>query len=101
MARVRPGVELVLAILAPRRELITLDLPTFERPRKATSGVAGGGKCSTAVADVMNLDKTRTTQFPGSSGNLQVRVKSVQAERTFIVDFFVVDWAVFISQLKD
>jgi hypothetical protein len=38
MARVRPGVELVRAIFAPTNALITLDLPTFERPKKAISG---------------------------------------------------------------
>src|SRR6187200_1385907 len=36
---VRPGVELVRAKpFTPSRLFITLDLPTFERPRKATSG---------------------------------------------------------------
>jgi hypothetical protein len=69
---VRPGVELVFAIFAPRRELITLDLPTFERPRKATSGTVGAGNRSTPVAAVMNLDKTRTIQFRVSWWNLQV-----------------------------
>src|SRR6202030_1016489 len=44
MLRVRPGVELVRAILSPIRVLITLDFPTFERPRNATSGKVGAGK---------------------------------------------------------
>src|SRR6266496_2910300 len=59
MQRVRPGVELVLAILVPSRELITLDLPTLERPRKATSGTAGAGNWATLVAEIMNLARTR------------------------------------------
>src|SRR6266436_6535815 len=70
--RVRPGVELVFAIFAPSRELITLDLPTFERPRNATSGTAGAGKCSTLTAEVMNFERTRTTQFRVFGKNLQV-----------------------------
>ena len=31
---VRPGVELVRATFDPSRELMTLDFPTLERPRK-------------------------------------------------------------------
>src|SRR5205807_7000842 len=72
IARVRPGVELVLAILVPSRELMTLDLPTFERPRNATSGTAGAGNWLGASADVMNRERTRTLQFPGSRKKLQV-----------------------------
>jgi hypothetical protein len=60
MERVRPGVELVFAILVPSRELITLDLPTLDRPRKAISGKAGAGKWPTLVAAIMNLERTRT-----------------------------------------
>jgi hypothetical protein len=44
MARVRPGVELVFATFDPRRALMTLDFPTLERPKKATSGKTGAGK---------------------------------------------------------
>src|SRR4029077_380708 len=62
MLRVRPGVELVLAIFDPSRQLITLDLPTFERPRNATSGSTGAGKGSASIADNMNRAKTRMTQ---------------------------------------
>ena len=50
MLRVRPGVELVRASLVPTRELITLDFPTLERPRKAISGIDGAGKCAASVA---------------------------------------------------
>jgi hypothetical protein len=57
MARVRPGVELVRAILVPTMVLITLDFPTFDRPRKATSGKLGAGKCLTSDAESRNLDK--------------------------------------------
>ena len=45
IARVRPGVELVRASLVPTSELITLDFPTFDGPRKAISGSVGTGKC--------------------------------------------------------
>jgi hypothetical protein len=51
MLRVRPGVELVRASFVPTRELMTLDLPTLERPRKAISGRPGAGKWVTSVAD--------------------------------------------------
>jgi hypothetical protein len=57
MVRVLPGVELVLAIFSPNRELITLDLPTFERPRNAISGTVGGGNCRGSAADVTNLHR--------------------------------------------
>src|SRR5262252_9849938 len=62
MLRVRPGVELVRANLVPTRELITLDLPTFERPKKATSGTDGAGKWEASVAAAMNRDKTLITK---------------------------------------
>jgi hypothetical protein len=62
IALVRPGVELVLAIFVPSRELITLDLPTFERPRNATSGNAGAGKWLTSLADIRKRDRTLITQ---------------------------------------
>ncbi len=52
MVWVRPGVLLVLAILVPTRELIRLDLPTFERPRKAISGAPAGGNCRGSAAEV-------------------------------------------------
>jgi hypothetical protein len=62
MLRVRPGVELVFAILLPTSELITLDLPTLDRPRKAISGSTGAGKWPTSVAAVINRLKTRIRQ---------------------------------------
>src|ERR1700733_4400777 len=68
MLRVRPGVELVLASFAPSSELITLDLPTFDRPRKATSGSTGAGKWPASIADIMNRAKTRMKQCAVSIG---------------------------------
>ena len=59
MLRVRPGVELVFATLLPTSELITLDLPTLERPRNAISGRLGGGKCLASLAANMNRVRTR------------------------------------------
>src|SRR5262249_45653795 len=38
IARVRPGVEDTRASFDPSSALISEDLPTFERPRNATSG---------------------------------------------------------------
>src|SRR6201987_5527617 len=72
MARVRPGVELVRASFAPTSALITLDLPTFDRPRKAISGRPGEGKCPGSEADNRNCERTRTPQCEFSSRNLQV-----------------------------
>src|ERR1700683_3226719 len=62
MLRVRPGVELVFASFAPSSELITLDFPTFDRPRKATSGNAGAGKWPASVAASRNRARTRMHQ---------------------------------------
>src|SRR6478672_13661328 len=64
MLRVRPGVELVRASLVPTRELITLDLPTLERPRKATSGTDGAGKWETSVAAARNRERTLILKSP-------------------------------------
>src|SRR4029077_6359683 len=55
MVRVRPGVELTCAIFCPSRELIRLDLPTFDRTRKANSGGPSGGKNLGSAAEVRNL----------------------------------------------
>src|SRR5258708_6963396 len=70
MLRVRPGVELVRASLAPTRVLITLDLPTFERPRNATSGKVGAGKCAASVAAAMNRERTLMSQCAMGRGKL-------------------------------
>src|SRR6185503_6180722 len=54
-ACVRPGVEDVRA--RPRtasRELIKLDLPTFERPKKAISGFASRGQSASLKALLRN-----------------------------------------------
>src|ERR1700730_16793623 len=61
--RVRPGVELVRASFAPTSALITLDLPTLERPRKAISGRLGAGKCDTSVAAARNRARILMPQF--------------------------------------
>jgi hypothetical protein len=58
IARVRPGVELVFATFDPSKELMTLDLPTFDRPKKAISGNTGAGKWRTSLAEVTNWAKT-------------------------------------------
>src|SRR5262249_53305098 len=55
MVRVFPGVELTCANFWPSRELIRLDLPTFERPRKANSGGPSTGNAAAEAAEVRNL----------------------------------------------
>src|SRR5271167_1052602 len=53
---VRPGVELVRANpRTPSKLLIKLDLPTFDLPRKATSGRLVKGNCSGSTALLTNL----------------------------------------------
>jgi hypothetical protein len=52
-------VLLVRANFVPTRELITLDFPTFDRPRKAISGTLGAGNCDKSLADNMNRAKIR------------------------------------------
>src|ERR1700724_1831551 len=55
MVRVRPGVELTCASFWPSRELIRLDLPTLERPRKANSGGPSKGNSLGSAAEARNL----------------------------------------------
>src|SRR6185436_12201476 len=53
MVWVRPGVLLKKAsFLRLARALIALDLPTFERPAKASSGPASGGKSAGFAAEL-------------------------------------------------
>src|ERR1700687_2752415 len=59
MLRVRPGVLLVRASFAPTSELITLDFPTFDRPRNAISGTPGAGKWVRSLADSINRARIR------------------------------------------
>ena len=63
MLRVRPGVELVRASLVPTNELMTLDLPTLDRPKKAISGRLGTGKWETSVAEAKNRARTLMLKF--------------------------------------
>src|SRR5580658_8365984 len=71
MLRVRPGVELVRASLLPTRELITLDFPTFERPRNAISGRLGSGKWAAFVAAARNCAITLMLKCAMGAGNWQ------------------------------
>ena len=63
MARVRPGVDETLASLEPSRVLMSDDLPTLERPRKATSGASkvrdASGKWSGLMAESRNFGTKR------------------------------------------
>src|SRR5438105_10525458 len=54
MVRVRPGIELTRAMALPTSEFSRLDLPTLERPRKATSGACMGGNCTGSAAEMTN-----------------------------------------------
>src|SRR5215472_10310525 len=63
MLRVRPGIELVRASFVPTSELITLDLPTFERPRKAISGKPVTGNCAGCVAAARKRPKILILKF--------------------------------------
>jgi len=50
---------LVRASFLPTSALMTLDLPTLDRPRKAISGTLGGGKWVKSLADSMNRARIR------------------------------------------
>src|SRR5271155_1945445 len=80
MLRVRPGVELVRATLSPTRELMTLDLPTLERPRKAISGRLGTGNCAASVADARNRERTLMLKFATEDGKLASARKIINHE---------------------
>jgi hypothetical protein len=51
MALVRPGVEETFAAFSPVSAFNKLDLPTFERPRNATSGTSEAGNCAAERAE--------------------------------------------------
>src|ERR1035438_4348844 len=78
MLRVRPGVLLVRASFAPTNALIRLDLPTFDRPRKAISGTPGAGKWFKSLADNMNRARiriqtvSRVEEAHGKHGNRKI-----------------------------
>src|SRR6185436_12262036 len=81
MVCVRPGVLLVKARrLRPARALIALDLPTLERPTKASSGGPGGGRSPGRAADARNpacgnnLIKSRLSTISGTQGMIRALV---------------------------
>src|SRR5260370_42094590 len=80
--RVRPGVELVRASFAPTSALITLDLPTLERPRKAISGRLGGGKGDTSVAAARNRARIVMSQGARTRPTLANRPNSPRQRGT-------------------
>src|ERR1700716_2798126 len=88
MLRVRPGVELVRASFVPTSELITLDFPTFDRPRKAISGSSKAGKCATSVAAARNRVRTLMLQLAMQGGKLArevgVKARGTECERPAI-----------------
>jgi len=95
----------VRASFVPTRELITLDFPTFDRPRKAISGTPGEGKCVKSLAESMNRARIR---IPIVSSvwvvhgkrrdrkkiwreRFWARNKSLEPERTFRLDVLLLD----------
>src|SRR4030081_3638414 len=87
MLRVRPGVELVRASLVPTSELITLDFPTFDRPRKAISGNSKAGKCATSVAAARNRVRTLMLQIAMQDGKLASRHERPGSSQLSFVKF--------------
>ena len=67
MARVRPGVEETFAAFAPTSVFSKLDLPTFDRPRNATSGTLASGNCAADNAERRNWAVTRIARARTSS----------------------------------
>ena len=56
----------------PVRALISDDLPTLERPAKATSGRSGGGSCSSlAQPSRKRQSRANSTRAASSSSSLQ------------------------------
>jgi hypothetical protein len=100
------------------RELMTLDLPTFDRPRKATSGSTGAGNWLGSLTDIMKRAKTRINQFAVSSEKLQARLaqklkmtrcnfpgildaESAESERPLVFDIFRLDRFVPVPEIKN
>jgi hypothetical protein len=87
MLRVRPGVLLVRASFVPSRELITLDFPTFDLPRKAISGTVGAGKWAVSLADNRKLANTlmgssSVSPVPAANGKgMAVAIRTIQSGR--------------------
>ena len=86
--QIRTGVELVRANFVPTRELITLDFPTFDRPRKAISGNSKAGKCATSVAAARNRVRTLMPQCAMQDGKLasegEVQMRGTECKRPAI-----------------
>ncbi len=78
------------ASFLPTSELIKLDLPTLDRPRKAISGTVGEGKCVKSLADSMNrarirmqtVSSVRVAHGKRREKSLQ-KESSLKPERTF------------------
>src|SRR6266446_2753830 len=105
MLRVRPGVLLVRASFAPTRELITLDLPTLDRPRNAISGTLGAGKCVKSLADNINraMIRIHTVSSVGlrmaSAGEkISQQESSLKTERTFGFHVLFLDRMQFVPE---
>src|SRR5208282_5452054 len=94
MLRVRPGVLLVRASFLPTSALITLDLPTFDRPKKAISGKTGGGKCVKSLADSINRARTRIQTVSSvwvAHGKRRGKINFLKPEGTLGLDVLFLD----------
>src|ERR1700735_2215933 len=87
--RVHPGVLLVRA--SPLRCIVAfrrLDLPTFERPAKATSRSVGGGRDASSTAPATNSALvTRVSSVTGFTAQGLVRLGSLVALAGGVVPF--------------
>jgi hypothetical protein len=106
MLRVRPGIELVLASFFPTRAFITLDFPTLDLPRNATSGNAGAGKWLESVAAIRNRERIRirALQFrcikPAPETCSSGIRSSAQPERPLVLHIFFPNWPELVPNKK-
>src|SRR5208282_4895393 len=106
MLRVRPGVLLVRASFAPTSALITLDFPTFDRPKKAISGTPGKGKCFKSLAGNMNRARIRIqppvygSRKASAAEKSSQKISSLKAERTFGFHVLFFDRMQFVPERK-
>src|ERR1019366_10188710 len=101
MLRVRPGVLLVRASFAPTSELITLDFPTLDRPRKAISGTPGEGKCVKSLADSRNRARIRMHTVSSvwvANGKRRGKNSSLEAKGTFGMHVLLFDRVQFVPE---
>src|SRR5579862_1316799 len=103
MLRVRPGVLLVLASFVPIKELIRLDLPTFERPRKAISGTPAGGKCFKSLAESIKRASTRietVSSVKAADGKRRRENSYLKSKRAFGMYVLLLERMEFVPEVE-